>query len=176
MVRLHLTVSPMPDDSVEPKRGAVPRFLWPPGIFLAVVATGVVMHWRMPAMIVPAMPARVLGVVVIIAAGALAVWAKRVMDAAGTHIHPWQPTSALVTTGPFAHTRNPLYTALCLLHLGIGLLVGGIWPVALTFVLLLALDRLIVVREERYLTRLIGEPYVDYRRRVPRWGWRMRAG
>lgn len=165
----------MPADPTHAGRGAVPRLLWPPGIFLLVLMIGVVVHLLAPAPIVPVFPARVLGGIVLIAAGALATWAQRVMKAAGTHIHPWKPTTALVEIGPFARTRNPMYTALCLVHAGIGLLIGGLGPVAFTGVLFVALDRLVIVREERYLAGVIGDVYLGYCRRVPRWGWRIRG-
>lgn len=139
-----------------------------------VLATSVALHWFVPLRLTPVTPLRVLGVFVGIAAGVLAIWAQRVMRAAGTHIHPWKPTLALVTDGPFAHTRNPMYTALGLLQLAIGLLIGGVWPAAMSVVVPVALGRIVVVHEERYLTGLIGESYREYCREVPRWGWRWR--
>lgn len=73
----------------------------------------------------------------------------------------------LVDVGPYARLRNPLYVGNILLFAGFGVV---LWPAALLLVPLLAVyyDR-IVAWEEQNLRALLGEPYADYCRRVPRW-------
>jgi protein-S-isoprenylcysteine O-methyltransferase Ste14 len=44
-----------------------------------------------------------------------------------------------------------------------------IWALALLPVVLLAVDRLVIAREERYLEAKFGEEYRDYKRSVRRW-------
>jgi protein-S-isoprenylcysteine O-methyltransferase Ste14 len=76
----------------------------------------------------------------------------------------------LVTSGPFARTRNPLYLANTLIYLGIACLAGGrlIWVlIALGFSCLQY--TLIVSLEEETLVKLFGFEYEFYRRHVPRW-------
>jgi protein-S-isoprenylcysteine O-methyltransferase Ste14 len=75
-----------------------------------------------------------------------------------------------VTSGPFAHTRNPLYIANTLIYLGITFLAGGkpLWiAIALGFSILQY--SLIVSLEEETLSGLFGAEYRLYRRGVPRW-------
>src|SRR5262245_20567648 len=56
---------------------------------------------------------------------AIAVWAERMFAAAGTEIMPASPANkALVTRGPFGYTRNPMYSGLILVALGIALYFG----------------------------------------------------
>jgi protein-S-isoprenylcysteine O-methyltransferase Ste14 len=74
----------------------------------------------------------------------------------------------LRTNGPFALSRNPIFTGM------IGLSVGlALWsPTIIPFVALTAayISLEIQVRfEELYLERTIGEPYRLYRMRTPRW-------
>lgn len=76
----------------------------------------------------------------------------------------------LVTSGPFAHTRNPLYIANTLIYIGIACLAGGhaLWiTVALAFSILQY--TLIVSLEEETLKNLFGVEYTFYSRGVPRW-------
>lgn len=78
-----------------------------------------------------------------------------------------RPT-ALVTTGPYAVSRNPMYVAWTALYVGVALLADSRWP----FVWLpavLAVTHRTVRREERALERRFGADYRDYRRSVGRY-------
>lgn len=78
-----------------------------------------------------------------------------------------EAVGALVDVGPYARLRNPLYVGNLALWAGFGTF--G-WPAAVVVVPLLALHYAVIVRwEERQLAAQLGEPYVDYLRRVPRW-------
>jgi protein-S-isoprenylcysteine O-methyltransferase Ste14 len=88
---------------------------------------------------------------------------------AGTPAIPFKPTEALVTTGPYGFTRNPMYVGMACLYVGLTLAFGTLWPVALLPVVLVAIDRLVIAREEPYLERLFGEQYLAYKQRVRRW-------
>jgi protein-S-isoprenylcysteine O-methyltransferase Ste14 len=76
---------------------------------------------------------------------------------------------ALVDTGMFAHSRNPLYVANMLLYLGLSIVHNG-WAMYLIVLPFFAVAYYcIVAAEETYLSGRFGEAYVDYSRRVPRW-------
>lgn len=75
----------------------------------------------------------------------------------------------VIDLGPYSVCRNPLYWGTVMVLLSQVLLfksaifaVGMIVPVV---IYLLG----VVPAEEAYLTQKLGEPYLDYRRRVPRW-------
>lgn len=86
-----------------------------------------------------------------------------------TTIVPHHAVSALVTTGPYRITRNPMYTGLAIAHLGGALLAGSWWPLATLPFALLAVRRVVIGPEERYLANTFGQPYSDYQTRVRRW-------
>ena len=72
-------------------------------------------------------------------------------------------------TGPYRFSRNPMYLALCLVALGIGVGLRS-WIVVLSApVSLLAIHLLVVRREEAHLERALGAPYRAYRERVRRY-------
>ena len=141
----------------------------PPLIFLTVLVIGVAAHLLFPVAILPHLPWRILGAVLALTAGTIALSARAQMKRAGTNIHPTLPATAIVTGGPYRFTRNPMYLSLCLLNLGIGLLLCDLIPVLLTLVLATVLQTGVIVREERYLEAKFGEVYSSYRRHVRRW-------
>jgi protein-S-isoprenylcysteine O-methyltransferase Ste14 len=74
----------------------------------------------------------------------------------------------LITGGPYAWVRNPIYLASMLLGLGMVGLLGDPWmlvPCVAVFVFLYAS---IVPAEEEFLAREFGESYARYRANVPR--------
>jgi protein-S-isoprenylcysteine O-methyltransferase Ste14 len=75
----------------------------------------------------------------------------------------------LVSSGPFGLVRNPLYLGNILLWTGFAISAQLLW-FAPVVVVLLALEYHAIVRwEEGLLAQRIGEPYVQYLARVPRW-------
>jgi len=88
---------------------------------------------------------------------------------AGTPVPGNQPATAIVRTGPYRFSRNPIYLAFFALHLGLAISVNSLWLVA-TLVATVAILALVVVpREERYLTERFDREYLDYKASVRRW-------
>jgi protein-S-isoprenylcysteine O-methyltransferase Ste14 len=74
----------------------------------------------------------------------------------------------LITTGPFALSRNPIYLGIRATILG-QLLVVGTWPVLLIWALSELLVQIQVRFEEEHMFRLHVQRYADYCSRVRRW-------
>ena len=77
--------------------------------------------------------------------------------------------NSLQTTGIYSVSRNPMYVGLLFLYLGISFLVGNWWNLMLLPALILVVQTYVIKREERYLSRTFGQPYLDYKERVRRW-------
>lgn len=86
-----------------------------------------------------------------------------------TTIIPNRPAAALVTSGIYRYTRNPMYLSLVLLYLAITLVLDSWWPITFLPIVIVAVDRLIIRREERYLAHAFPSEYPAYRERVRRW-------
>lgn len=113
---------------------------------------------------------RIVGAAAGIGVGLLfAGGAQQRFSRAGTPAIPFKPTEAFVTSGPFRITRNPMYVGMACLYIGLGFAFGTLWPLAVLPVVLIAIDRLIIAREEPYLERLFGGEYLAYKQRVRRW-------
>lgn len=77
-------------------------------------------------------------------------------------------TKVLVTTGPYACTRNPMLFGTFLAYLALALLLNSITSVVLVAGLFVFMLRVVVNMEEERLLKDFGDPYEAYRRRVSR--------
>jgi protein-S-isoprenylcysteine O-methyltransferase Ste14 len=110
-----------------------------------------------------------LGGSVIFLAIALIGWALLVMVKAGNDPRPDKPDHALVETGPFRWSRNPIYLGFLLASAGLALIWGTLWGWVGVAVLHGLLDRLVIAKEEAYLAERFGADYAAYQSRVRRW-------
>jgi len=79
------------------------------------------------------------------------------------------PQRTLITSGPYAFSRNPLYLGgNVFVFLGAALLFGSLAAVLITLIHFPFID-LFVRREEKQLERDFGDDWLQYRRRVRRW-------
>jgi protein-S-isoprenylcysteine O-methyltransferase Ste14 len=143
--------------------------VFPPALFGAGLGIGFAFQWLWPVRLLPGYGVRVVGTLILVGSVLLARWAQATMRRGGTNVNPNKPALALVATGPFRHTRNPLYIALSGLYVGLTLLADSVWPLLLLVPVLLVTHYGIVRREERYLKQKFGAPYVEYTTRVHRW-------
>jgi protein-S-isoprenylcysteine O-methyltransferase Ste14 len=140
----------------------------PPLIYAGSLAVGLLLqHWH-PVQLLPPGLATPLGLVAVLL-GFVGLPAVLAFRRASTSPKPWKPTTALVTTGPYRFTRNPMYLGFTLLYLGTTIWVNTVWPMILLPLVLLLMHYGVILREEAYLERVFGEAYLTYRRRVRRW-------
>jgi len=96
-------------------------------------------------------------------------WALLALVQAGNDPRPDRPDAAMVTTGPFRFSRNPIYLGFLVVVLGFALRWGDLWGWLALIICHFALDRLVVAKEEAYLTTRFGAAYEGYRKQVRRW-------
>jgi protein-S-isoprenylcysteine O-methyltransferase Ste14 len=143
----------------------------PPFIFFGALILGLVLNALFPLhffppgplfTLVPGLPTFIVGLIV-------GGYEFRALNRAHTSPDPSEPTSSLVTGGPFRYTRNPIYLSFALIYLGATLAFNSLWAIALLLAVFFTIDRGQIPREERYLERTFGEEYRRYKARVRRW-------
>ena len=126
-------------------------------------------NWFWAVRPLPLIPARIAGAVLFVASGYLVHHAHAAMARAGTNVFPTRPALALVETGPFRRSRNPIYIALLGVCLAVALWVDSLVMLLLIVPVAAVLHWGVVLREERYLEAKFADAYRAYCARVRRW-------
>ena len=141
----------------------------PPFIYLGAIVLGVALHLVWPLRLVAPSLSTPIGAVATVLAVVLFVSAVRTFRAAGTPVPGNLPTTTIVRNGPYRFTRNPIYLAFSMVHLGLAV---GVNSVALLITLVPAvavMSLLVIPREERYLAARFPSEYMSYKASVRRW-------
>lgn len=144
--------------------------IWPP------VALGVPLGagWLLTAsfgdpVALPVGVSRTVAVVLAVAFALWNGWALWLMARHRTALLPGGSTQAILDTGPFRLSRNPLYLGLIALDIALALFWPSFWALVFTPVGVVALWWGAILPEERYLDATFGAEYRAYRDRVRRW-------
>jgi protein-S-isoprenylcysteine O-methyltransferase Ste14 len=145
----------------------------PPRIYLGFLIAGVIIDRVWPA-VITAQPSggsiRFVPAALLILIGmAILTSAMRRFRAAGTNVPTPMPSTALVTSGLYSRSRNPIYIALTMIYLGLGIAADSVWSAIFLVPVLLLIRYGVIAREERYLEHKFDRAYIDYRNRVRRW-------
>ena len=141
----------------------------PPLIYASALAIGLLANRLYPIAFVPRGLSRVLGWPLIVGGPVVGSLGLREMKRADTNVDPREPTTAIVTGGPYRFTRNPLYLSMTLIYAGITALANALPAALLLPFVLHIMRRGVIEREERHLERKFGDEYLDYKARVRRW-------
>jgi len=108
----------------------------------------------------------ILGALIALAAAVLRVWGTAYLGYSTVH-HGYMQAGAVMADGPYRFMRNPLYLGGWFMMLSISLLMppsGALFSMALLTIFFLRL----ILGEEAFLGKQLGQPYQEYLRAVPR--------
>lgn len=141
----------------------------PPFIYAGTIVLGVVIHINFPRPLAFNLPVKTIGIIVCICAVIILIQCFTAFRKAKTPLNPGRSTTAIVEYGPYRLSRNPIYVALFVLHVGIALVVNSFWILVMLLPLIGIIHFGVVLPEERYLEEKFGETYQNYKNRVTRW-------
>jgi protein-S-isoprenylcysteine O-methyltransferase Ste14 len=109
-----------------------------------------------------------------------AIGAGAVLFALGAALRTWaaghiRKREALAVTGPYAHTRNPLYFGSFLMACGALVMGRNGWLAAAFLLIAVPVYYVVIRKEEVFLAGIFGEAFAAYTREVPRFFPRLRV-
>jgi len=86
----------------------------PPAIYFAGLVAGLIFNYFFPAAIafLPRTIELIVGIVFVAISGFIIFASFRAFSRAKTNIEPWKPTTAIVSSGVYGFSRNPIYLAI----------------------------------------------------------------
>jgi len=141
----------------------------PPVIYGISILSGIVLNNYWPLAMPYGIHGRLYGSIIIALAILLAGFSILKFHRAGTDVRPDKPDTALITSGPYRYTRNPLYIVLSLTQVTAALWLDNAWVLILVVPSVVVITQYAITREECYLEKRFGQDYLDYKQRVRRW-------
>ncbi len=151
------------------KPGGLKRRILPPIYFFAAMGLMVALDRFLPLVTLIEPPYSTLGWAPFSLGVVIVIVGKRQFDRAGTTIKPFETSTALVTQGIFAFSRNPIYLCMMLGLIGFFVVLGSLAPLVVVPVFFLIIRTGFVAVEEAMLEETFGDAYRDYKGRVRRW-------
>lgn len=148
------------------------RIPWPPLLYLSAILAAFYLGRNYP---LPWLPTGIadglfaVGVLMIIGGFAFDIYAIRTLIVHKTTIMPTSGATHLVTSGPFAVSRNPIYLGNTILTSGLGIALANPWFFIAAIAAALATNFLQIVPEEKHLERQFGKSWRTYTKKVRRW-------
>ena len=140
-------------------------------IFAIIMATGLIANYLYPLHIL-SLPFRLrffISLPFLCISGILVLASIYGFRVSKTPVAPHKPTTAIVDSGVFCITRNPMYLSLVLLYTGVTIIANSLFSLVLLPVFCIVLNNGVICREERYLEQKFGKDYLEYKSRVRRW-------
>ena len=147
---------------------SIPR-IPPPVFFLVGIVVMVLLNSYFPIGRWLHYPLRYLGIIFLVLGFSLGLGSGLYFRRLGTNPRPGAKATLIVTTGPFKYTRNPMYLGLTIMLIGTSILLGTFSPVLVIPIFFILVQTQFVLREEKLMEQWFGQPYLEYKKKTPRW-------
>ena len=143
----------------------------PPVFFFACLLLGWALDFNWPLSLgLKALPVRLaLALPLFLLAFLIGLWGFYTFWRGRTSPLPFRAPTAMLTSGPFRFSRNPLYVAAVVCLTAFSPLLDSAWVLVTVPALVLALNHFIIRGEEARLRQIFGDQYNTYAGRVRRW-------
>jgi len=147
----------------------VKRVIYPPMWLLIGIIIIFVLNEYFPGVRYTSLEGQLAGGVFIVIGLALLVIAGGLFQRAGTNLIPFKEVTALVTTGVYRYTRNPMYLGMASVLLGLAITVGAATALVIPPLFMVIIEFRYIRPEEAMLRGVFPEEFPAYCQRVRRW-------
>lgn len=141
----------------------------PPFIFLGFFALAVILEIFMGVNMFNWGAQLTIGILLISLGAGVLSWCFALFTEKLTNLPPNQPTTTIITVGPYMVSRNPIYLAMICVYLGLVVVFDVAWGLPLALPLVYIIRNYVIAREEDYLSRKFGKEYTEYCLSTRRW-------
>jgi protein-S-isoprenylcysteine O-methyltransferase Ste14 len=141
----------------------------PPIVYLSCILIGIGINNIWSAELLPQSVQYSLGPIIIIVSFILFGMVLREFMRSTTSINHAKLTTEILTSGPFAYSRNPVYVSMTLLSFGIAITLDNMWIIIMLIPGLFVIYYFVIRKEEHYLELKFGSDYIQYKNSVRRW-------
>lgn len=148
-----------------------PRIVPAPILVVGSFVAGALLHHFFPVPFLPDLGylRPLIAVLLCVASLAIGISGVREFHRHNTPTNPYESTTALVTSGIFRHTRNPMYLSFVVLACGVAVAVNSLAFLLAAALLATLLRVLVISQEERRMSESFGEAFQSYCRSTRRW-------
>lgn len=140
-----------------------------PILLATAILLTAVLQWLIPLPFLPSLPSRIVGAILFLGGFAFGFPALRSMLKAKTSPNPHRPVNALVFSGIYQITRNPMYLGMLISYAGLFIFLQNPWFILFLPILVWLFTAWVIIPEEKYLQQKFGKEYLDFKQRVRRW-------
>lgn len=141
----------------------------PPILLLFHVLGAFLLNWLLPFPFAFTKLLEWTGYIIVFAGLGFAFSAVSQFGKIHTTLDPHGSVSAIVTSGPYRFSRNPIYLGFVCTLIGLPLALGNFWGAVLSPLLMILMAQLVIKHEEAYLEEKFKDVYTSYKSRVRCW-------
>lgn len=141
----------------------------PPAVFILALVMSWGIQQFVPLPFIAHSTALWIGLALVAAGLVVAMMSVVTMIRGHGTVNSHAPSDALVVTGIYRISRNPMYVSNALMYTGFAIAIGLPWGLILLPLLLVYTQVAVIAPEEKYLSSAFGQQYTDYKARVRRW-------
>ena len=157
--------------STQERRHSLENRIPPPLVVVLIGAAMAVIAWFTPALEIGSNVRFAVGGIAIALGALVAVQGARMFWRNKTTLNPvdLESASALVTSGVFRFSRNPMYVGFTAMLVGWAVCLAAPWALVGPVAFVLFTNRFQIIPEERVMRDKFGQAYDDYQAQVRRW-------
>lgn len=141
----------------------------PPTYFVTAIFLTLVIHLLLPIEQIIDFPFNLIGLLFLILSGVLNILADNALKKFNTTVKPFETSTALVTSGVYRISRNPMYLGMFLFLLGESIILGSMSSLIIPFLFAAIIYYRFIIAEEKMLAGEFKEIYSNYCKKVRRW-------
>ncbi len=148
---------------------AINKYIHPPIVAMFYIIVALLLGYFIPALAGMSQTMKNIGLGITFIGFLFGVAAFIEFRKARTTLDPHGSVKALVRSGIYRITRNPIYLGFLLMVFGFPLAYGSLWGLVAMPFYATTMSRLVIEKEEVYLEKKFKGEYTDYKSRVRRW-------